>query len=72
MQFPRKHYREIARNLVEEPTPENIQEAVKAINSLLDERASLVKKILERSKDTTEANKKPNKKKTFLDKLLGS
>ena len=57
MHLPRKYYRAIARDLVENPTPEAIQEAVNAINGLLEERSSLILKLLEKRETQVKSKK---------------
>jgi len=58
MQLPRKYYREIARQLIENPNHITAACAVKAINDLLDDRAKLSLKLAKQ-------NTVPKKRKWF-------
>ena len=49
MHLPRRHYREIARALIEDPNAKTAQDAVQAINDLLEERTRLTVRILRNS-----------------------
>lgn len=49
MHLPRRHYRDIARALTEDPNQDTAAAAVGAINDLLEERARLSLKIVNQS-----------------------